>query len=125
MPAIKTSVKPSINLDQWADGAAPDLRSQADQWQNGNLGSSQAHYGEGETVPYRATLSNLKEGMTYWVTIQWDTTKGGVHALDYIDTFNASFPSGRNETVPVPTQGITDPLHSLGNTTTAAIPIDL
>jgi hypothetical protein len=49
------TIKPSINLDQWADGAAPDLPvtsgSQADQWQNGNLGSSQAHYAEGETVP--------------------------------------------------------------------------
>jgi uncharacterized repeat protein (TIGR01451 family) len=98
--------------------------SQADQWQNGNLGSSQAHYSEGEYVPYRAVLNGLKEGNIYWVTIQWDTTKSGVHALDYIGTWNASFPGSRNETVPVPTQGVTDPLGTLNLSSTAAIPTD-
>ncbi|MBB3121698.1 beta strand repeat-containing protein [Pseudoduganella violacea] len=122
------AIKPSVNLDQWADGAAPDLPvlsgSQADQWQNGNLGSSQAHYSEGESVPYRAVFSGLKEGNTYWVTVQWDTTKSGVHALDYINTWNASFPGSRNETVPVPTQGVADPLNTLNLVSSAAIPHD-
>ena len=35
----KVNVKPTINLDQWADGAFPDAKvstgSQKDQWQNG------------------------------------------------------------------------------------------
>lgn len=122
------SIKPSINLDQWANGGAPDLPvtsgSQADKWQNGNLGASQAHYQEGETVPYRSVLSTLKEGTTYWVTIEWDTTKSGVHALDYLKTWNASFPLGRNETLPVPTTGVTDPLSSLGLSTAFNIPAD-
>lgn len=122
------TIKPTVNLDQWADGAAPDLPvtsgSQADQWQNGNLGSSQAHYAEGESVPYRSVFNNLQEGAVYWITLQWDTTKSGVHALDYINTWNDSFPAGRNETVPVPTQGVVDPLGSLSLVSTAAIPLD-
>ncbi|MGZ3183958.1 MAG: beta strand repeat-containing protein [Telluria sp.] len=120
--------KPSINLDQWADGAAPDQPvtsgSQADQWQNGNLGASQAHYNEGESVPYRAVLNSLKEGTIYWVTLTWDTTKGGKHALDYLTNYDASFPSGRNETVPVPSSGVTDPLATLGLSTSVNIPLD-
>lgn len=124
----QTSIKPTVNLDQWANGAAPDRMvssgSQADQWQNGNLGAAQAHYAEGESVPYRAVLNNLQEGAIYWVTLQWDTTKSGVHALDYINSYNDSFPAGRNETVPVPTQGVVDPLGSLSLMTAAAIPTD-
>jgi hypothetical protein len=118
--------KPAINLDQWADGTAPDLPvvsgSQADKWQNGNLGSSQAHYSEGEFVPYRTVLTNLKEGTTYYVTIQYDTTQSGLHALDYLGTYNTSFPAGRNETTVDPTTGVTGFLTN--SSTTFAIPTD-
>src|SRR5262249_55707233 len=99
--------------------------SQKDAWQNGNLGSSQAHYAEGEFVPYRAVYTGLTEGTTYWTTIEWDTTQGGKHALDYIGSYNFSFPSYRNETIPDPTSGVTaflgDPLASLQS---LAIPLD-
>src|SRR5881397_3487985 len=102
--------KIAVNLDQWADGAAPDKMvasgSQTDQWQNGNLGSSQAHYAEGESVPYRAVLTNAKEGTIYWLTIEWDTTQQGKHALDYITSWDASFPGARNETIPNPLAGV-------------------
>ena len=65
----------AVNLDQWADGAAPDLPvnsgSQADQWQNGNLGTSNSHYVEGNSVPYRAIISGLTAGHTYTIDINW------------------------------------------------------
>src|SRR5262245_44750588 len=93
---VPAGTKPSVTLDQWADGQAPDSivssGSQKDQWQNGNLGASQAHYGEGESVPYRAVMQNLTEGNTYYLQIEWDTTQSGKHALDYITTWNRSFP---------------------------------
>lgn len=99
-----------LSLDQWADGAAPDKPvasgSQADTWQNGNLGSSQAHYAEGEFVPYRTAFTGLTEGVTYLTTIQWDTTQGGKHALDYLGSYDTSFPGTRFETIPNPLTGI-------------------
>src|SRR5262249_16578615 len=102
--------KAQINLDQWADGAAPDqpvsTGSQKDQWQNGNLGASQAHYLEGESVPYRGVMTGLEHNAKYYVDIQWDTTKGGKHALDYLTTWDVSFPvPPRNETYPDPASG--------------------
>jgi hypothetical protein len=122
----KAAPKPTLNLDQWADGHAPDAKvtsgSQKDQWQNGNLGASQAHYAEGDSVPYRTVYSSLTEGTTYWTTIQYDTTQQGKHALDYLTTWDRSFPAARNETSPDPllaTSGL------LTNTTsTLAIPLD-
>jgi uncharacterized repeat protein (TIGR01451 family) len=115
-----------INLDQWADGGAPDAKvatgSQKDTWQNGNLGSSQAHYAEGEFVPYRAVFSSLTENQTYITTIQWDTLKNTKHALDYIGTFNYSFPAGRNETFVDPLAGTTGLISTA--TVLSDIPID-
>src|SRR5438477_7553207 len=57
-------------------------------WQNGNLNGNQAHYFEGDSVPYRLGFLNLSTTGTHTVTIQWDTTKGGKHALDYLTDFN-------------------------------------
>ncbi len=45
---------------------------------------------EGDTVPYRTRLQNLISGNHYTITIGWDTTKDGKHALDYLKTFNAT-----------------------------------
>ena len=39
---------------------------------------------------YRIRLSNLSTTGTRSVTIEWDTTKAGKHALDYIDDFDES-----------------------------------
>lgn len=118
--------KIAVNLDQWADGAAPDLPvnagSQADQWQNGNLGSSQAHYAEGESVPYRAVFTNAKEGTLYALTIEWDTTQQGKHALDYLTSWDTSFPVARNETVPNPLLGVTG-LLTQSRRSSASLPI--
>ncbi|MGG5820814.1 DUF7507 domain-containing protein, partial [Falsiroseomonas sp. HW251] len=127
-PTGGSAPKPAVNLDQWADGAAPDLPvssgSQADQWQNGNLGSSQAHYAEDQFVPYRAVLSQLTEGNVYTLTIQWDTTKGGKHALDYIGSYDTSFPGSRNETLPNPLLGVTGIQSDALGVTNFAIPVD-
>jgi hypothetical protein len=75
---------PSADLDQWAN-----LNNA---WVNGNLGSSKARYFEGDSIPYRLKFSNLSTTGTRTVTIEWDTIKGGKHALDYITTFNRSVP---------------------------------
>src|SRR5215470_10134110 len=81
--------KPAANLDQCADGplSTPVPCTNA-AWQNGDLNSNQAHYFEGDSVPYRAVLSGLTGGATYTLTIDYDSTQSGKHALDYLTTFN-------------------------------------
>src|SRR5438045_392723 len=88
------------NLDQFAN-LAPGS------WVNGNLGSSKANYLEGDDIPYRLRFSNITgvgTSATHTVVIQWDTTKGGLHALDYLTTFDykLSVPAGVNTTKPDP-----------------------
>ena len=75
------AANPSADLDQWAntDNA----------WVNGNLGASKAKYYEGDSVPYRMKFENLSLD-SHTVTFEWDTTKGGKHALDYLTTYNRS-----------------------------------
>jgi hypothetical protein len=85
---------PSADLDQCANGAVggvPVICS-GTAWQNGNLGHSQAHYLEGESVPYRLRFGSLTPGTVYTVTIEFDTTEnsGAKHAIDYLTDFDAS-----------------------------------
>jgi hypothetical protein len=101
---------PSANLDQWANKVPAS-------WVNGNLGASKAIYHEGDSIPYRLVFGSLPL-TTHVVTIQWDTTKGGKHALDYLTTYDYRV-SGPQ---PTPCAGVTgcNPL----SFTTHAIPVD-
>ncbi len=77
----------SANLDQCRNGSIDDPKDcSADNWVNGNLNGSQAHYLEGDSVPYRIVFSGLDTAIEHNVTIQWDTTEGGKHAIDYLTT---------------------------------------
>ena len=87
------AANPSANLDQCANGSASSPTNPAcnpTEWVNGNLGASKAHYNEGDSIPYRMRFGSLAfaAGNTHTVTIEWDTTKSGKHALDYLTTFN-------------------------------------
>jgi len=79
---------PSISLEQCANLTDPTC-----DWQNGNLGQSNSLYYEGDSVAYRMLIGGLTIGETYTVTIQWDTTKGGKHALDYLTSYNETVTS--------------------------------
>ena len=76
------------NLDQWAN---------LPKWQeflNGNLGQANSLYYEGVSIPYRITFGGLEPG-PHTVVIEWDTTKGGHHAIDYLTSYiqpNPGFP---------------------------------
>lgn len=87
-------------LDQCRNGplTAPEGCA-GNNWANGDLNGSQAHYIEGESVPYRIVFGNLTPGL-HTVTIEWDTTENSLHALDYLTTFN------RTETTANPCYGI-------------------
>jgi hypothetical protein len=90
-----TDANPSADLDQCANGQAPSPSSDGcngtagTDWENGNLGASKSVYFEGDTIPYRLKFGNLSLA-SHTVTIEWDTTKSGKHAIDYITSFNQS-----------------------------------
>jgi hypothetical protein len=74
------------NLDQCANGPldAPvpcTTGGPGGAWQNGNLNQNQAHYFEGDSVPYRARFIGLDTAVTHTMIIEWDTTENGRHAL--------------------------------------------
>ncbi|HEU4870475.1 MAG TPA: hypothetical protein VFT08_06470 [Pyrinomonadaceae bacterium] len=87
-----TDANPAADLDQCANGPAdaPVNCTAATDWVNGNLGASKAHYQEGQSIPYRLKFSNLSTSGSHTVTIEWDTTQSGKHALDYLTSFDRS-----------------------------------
>lgn len=88
------------NLDQCANGPlASPVRCSGTAWVNGNLNGSKAHYLEGQSVPYRLRMTDLTIG-SHAVTIEWDTTQQGKHAIDYLTSFN------RTETTADPCSGV-------------------
>jgi len=87
-----TDANPSANLDQCGNDPAPSphtdgCSASASDWVNGNLGASKSVYFEGDSIPYRMKFDSLSLG-THAVTIKWDTTKSGKHALDYLTSFD-------------------------------------
>jgi hypothetical protein len=85
----------TASLNQWAN-----LPSGS--WVNGDLNASKASLLEGADVPYQVLFSGLSAG-SHTLTIQWQTTKGGLHALDYLTTYtyNTSGPPGTTTISPL------------------------
>jgi len=113
---MAAQAKPAANLDQWANCALNQVCPGS--WQNGNLNGSQAHYSEGDSVPYRAVFSSLVAGATYTATLEWDTTQSSKHAIDYLTTWNRT-------ANPDPCTGVAGvPAGSCSSPTSFAIPVD-
>ncbi|MBT8253951.1 MAG: hypothetical protein KJN68_08260, partial [Bacteroidia bacterium] len=74
------------SIDQLYQWANADLS-----WQFGNLNASNSNYQEDDTVPYHAQLSGLTIGQVYTIEIEWDTSQGGTHSLDYLTTYDSSY----------------------------------
>jgi hypothetical protein len=105
------------NLDQCANGKLPDppVDCTGAAWQNGNLNENNSQYVEGDSVPFRVYDTGLTPGSTGSVTIEFDTTKSGKHAYDYLTTFDRSYPGDPCSDVPLCDPSVFD---------TAPIPID-
>ena len=92
----QTSEAQPPNLDQCANGKAadgPPVACSGAAWQNGNLNENNSQWVEGQFVPYRVVITAASPGENIVGTIQWDTTEGPDHAIDYIGTHDASNPS--------------------------------
>jgi hypothetical protein len=85
-PLMPAFFKASGNLDQVRNGTAAAPIDPPD-WVNGNAGASNAHYREGESIPYRLYLTGLSVG-AHTVFIEWDTRHSSVNAIDYITYYD-------------------------------------
>jgi len=117
-PMLAKAANPAANIDQCRNGqiTAP-VQCANDAWVNGNLGEQNSHYREGDSVPFRATLTDLNAsaGNTHTLVIQYDTLQSGTHAYDYLTSFF------RTETTADPTTGLT----GLTQGNCFPIPVDL
>ena len=99
----------------------PELQCTGAQWQGGNMGSSDAQWVEGEFVAIRDVITGLTPGSTgNTISFDYDTTKGGKHAFDYLGTYDTSTgppngPGGND-----PCSGVT----CVGSPSTFGIPHD-
>lgn len=106
---------PGYDPDSCANGPVGSPDTTCNEWINGNLNDKKAHYAEGESVAYRAKLSNLTPG-DWTLTIGYDYLESGKHAIDYLTTYNRTV-TGAN-----PCDGIATCNQALS--TTLAIPKD-
>jgi uncharacterized repeat protein (TIGR01451 family) len=116
-PKLARAANEAANIDQCRNGqfSAP-VQCANSAWVNGNLGPENSHYREGDSVPFRATLTGIDTTVTnHTLTIQYDTLQSGKHAYDYLTSFN------RTETTADPTTGVSG---VSGSGTCFPIPVD-
>ncbi len=63
-------------------------------WVNGNSNGTKSHWSEGDFIPYRATVSGLQSGTTHTLVFHFDTVNTGLHAIDYLGSYDATEASG-------------------------------
>ncbi|MGH8991987.1 MAG: hypothetical protein ACRDZ7_10750 [Acidimicrobiia bacterium] len=86
--------KASIDLDQCRNGAAAspndcvDANGGGEGWVNGNAGTSQAHYAEGLSIPYRAVMADLPTGTPITVTLGYSVKHSDAHSIDFLTTYD-------------------------------------
>src|SRR5689334_15258324 len=65
------------------DVTVPNSCDNPADWVNGNAGASNAHYQEGQSIPYRLVMQNLTLG-NHAVVIEWDVKHSSANAIDFI-----------------------------------------
>jgi len=112
---------PSVTLQQCANGsfsAAPRACS-GSAWTSGAVNKNNSHYVEDDATPLRMLFGGLTVGSTNVITFQWDTTEAGVHAYDYLESFDHTETLGMGDN---PCSGVAG--CSLGTFTTFPVPVD-
>lgn len=65
------------------DETTPNSCDNPADWVNGNAGASNAHYREGQSIPYRMVMKDLTLG-NHSVVIEWDVRHSSKNAIDFI-----------------------------------------
>src|SRR5438105_12771284 len=64
-PMLARAATEAANIDQCRNGIISAPAQCADNaWVNGNLGEQNSHYREGDSVPFRATLTGIDTSVT-------------------------------------------------------------
>jgi hypothetical protein len=120
--AIDTSLDQCANRTGGTTAPINDCTGSA--WTSGNVNRNSSLYREGDFVPMRSVVKDLVAGRTYTYRIGYDAVESGLHAFDYLGTFDASAFAGQQI---VPCTGVsgTGPPHACGTApSTIAVPID-
>jgi hypothetical protein len=59
-------------------------------WITGDLNQNNSLYSEGDLVPFRSVITGLILDRTYTLTIGYDAVDDGLHAYDYLGSYNGS-----------------------------------
>jgi hypothetical protein len=81
----------AADIDQCRNGSATNPVSCVDGggstgWVNGNVGSSQGHFVEGYSIPYRMKFTGVTQG-TWTVDIGYDVEHSSKHAIDFLTQY--------------------------------------
>jgi hypothetical protein len=88
-PMLVPFKPPSADLNQVRNGGVgcdetvPNSCDDPADWVNGNAGASNAHYREGQSIPYRLVMKDLPLGDNT-VVIEWDVKHSNANAIDFI-----------------------------------------
>ncbi|MEY4931653.1 MAG: hypothetical protein RI909_2377, partial [Bacteroidota bacterium] len=126
------STAQTVKLEQGQNGGVEKTPISPVNWATGNTNNGNSHYLEGQSIPYRLTISKLSAG-THTVEFEWDIRNSGKSAIDYITGFqricetvdplkglSGSFIAGSPFAIPAPTNnvtlnGISQPATSFGS----------
>lgn len=107
----------TIKLEQGQNGGVDKAPVSPVNWASGNSNPTNSHFAEGQSIPYRLTISKLRAG-NHVVEVEWDTRSKDKNAIDYITSFKRIcenvIPGAGNPkfgTIPAPA-GTPQPLNS-------------
>ena len=87
-PAIGTAIEQCANR---LGGTASSINNCAGiGWTTGNLNVNNSVYRQGDFVPFRTKIDKLVSGRSYKLTIGYDAVESGLHAYDYLGSYDAS-----------------------------------
>jgi hypothetical protein len=96
---------PSVGtrLEQCANSTSGVSDCAGSAWVRGNLNSNNSLYSEGDFVPFRTVITGLTADTDYTLQIGYDAVVSGLHAYDYLGSFDASKAPGQQV---VPCDGV-------------------
>ena len=87
-PAIGTAIEQCANR---LGGTTSSINNCAGVgWVTGNLNVNNSLYRQGDFVPFRTKIDKLVAGRTYKLEIGYDAVESGLHAYDYLGSYDAS-----------------------------------
>lgn len=78
----------TVRLEQGFNGGIGQTPVSPVTWSTGNSNNSNSHFFEGQSIPYRVTISRLRSNFNGVIEIEWDTRINGKSAIDYITGFD-------------------------------------